>query len=277
MHRQIAEMKAEMAEYLLEAQLAAAKAEEDNKAAAAAALASIKYQALIELSIYADPDDYSAEIAAQLRAIIDAGIEAIEAAETAEAVREALAETLKLIDELTYENPFDDIDEDAFYAEAVRWAYTNGITTGTTENTFDPNKTITRAEAVTFLWRAAGEPEPTATENPFVDVNENDFFFKAVMWAVENEITTGMDQNHFGPYATASRAHVITFLWRANGSPAASVENPFTDVAENAWFHDAVLWALESGVTTGATDTFFNAWGTCNRAQVITFLYRAAK
>ena len=276
MHRQIAAMKAEMAQYLLEAQLAAAKAEEDNKAAQAAALASAKYQALIELAVYADPDDYSAEVAAKVRAAIEAGIEAIEAAETVEAVREALAEALKLIDDLTYTNPFTDVAEDAFYAEAVRWAFENEITTGTSENSFDPDKTITRAEAVTFLWRAAGEPEPAATVSPFADVTENDFFFKAVMWAVENGITTGMDQNHFGPYVTANRAQVITFLWRANGEPAANVENPFTDVADNAWFREAVLWALETGVTNGASDTFFNAWGTCNRAQVITFLYRAA-
>ena len=110
-----------------------------------------------------------------------------------------------------------------------------------------------------------------------MDVTENDFFYKAVLWAVEKGIASGMDLSHFAPSATASRAHVVTFLWRANGAPAASVENPFTDVAENAWFCDAVLWALENGITTGVTDTFFDAWGTCNRAQVVTFLYRAAK
>ena len=110
-----------------------------------------------------------------------------------------------------------------------------------------------------------------------MDVKESDFFFKAVLWAIEEGITTGLDQNHFGPYATANRAQVVTFLWRANGSPVVSAENPFTDVSEKAWFHDAVLWALEEGVTTGVSNTFFDAWGSCNRAQVVTFLYRASK
>ena len=173
--------------------------------------------------------------------------------------------------------PFVDVPADSFYAEPVLWAVANGITNGTSETTFSPEKTITRAEAITFLWRAAGEPEPAATVSPFVDVTENDFFFKAVLWALEEGIANGLDQSHFGPYATANRAQVVTFLWRAAGSPEASVENPFTDVAENAWFHDAVLWALENGVTTGVTATFFDAWGSCNRAQVVTFLYRAAK
>ena len=276
MHRQIAEMKAEMAQYLLEAAQAAAEAEENSKAAVAAALAAEKYKALVKLAVYVDPDDYDAKTANQIRFAVSAGIDAIENAETIEAVREALAEALKQINLLIYTNPFADVAEDAFYAESVLWAYASGITNGTSENTFSPEKTITRAEAITFLWRAAGEPEPAASENPFVDVTENDFFYKAVLWAVEKGIASGMDLSHFAPYATASRAHVVTFLWRANGAPAASVENPFTDVAENAWFCDAVLWALENGITTGATETFFNAWGTCNRAQVVTFLYRAA-
>jgi len=275
LNAQIAAMKAEMAEYLKDAQKAAEEAEEHNKAAAAAALSAAKYEALIELALAVDPDDYDAATAALIEEVINAGIEAINAAETIEAVREALEETLAQLESLTVKMPFVDVPADSFYAAPVLWAVKNGITTGTSETTFSPEKSITRAEAVTFLWRAAGEPEPTAAVSPFADVSEDDFFFKAVLWAVETGITTGLDQSHFGPYATANRAQVVTFLWRANGSPEASIENPFTDVADNAWFHDAVLWALETGVTTGVSATFFDAWGSCNRAQVVTFLYRA--
>ena len=277
LNAQIAAMKAEMAEYLKDAQKAAEEAEEHEKAAAAAALSAAKYEALIELALAVDPDDYDEATAALLEDAINAGTEAIEAAETIEAVKEALAEALAQIRALTAQMPFVDVPADSFYAEPVLWAVANGITNGTSETTFSPEKTITRAEAITFLWRAAGEPEPAADVSPFVDVTENDFFFKAVLWAVEEGIANGLDQSHFGPYATANRAQVVTFLWRAAGSPEASVENPFTDVADNAWFHDAVLWALENGVTTGVTETFFDAWGSCNRAQVVTFLYRAAK
>ena len=277
LNAQIAAMKSEMAEYLKDAQKAAEEAEEHNKAAAAAALSAAKYEALIELALYVDPEDYDAATAALIAEAINAGIEAINAAETIEAVQEALEAVLAEIDELAVHMPFVDVPADSFYFAAVKWALKNQITTGTTETTFSPDKAITRAEAITFLWRAAGSPEPTATVSPFVDVKESDFFFKAVLWALETGITTGLDQNHFGPYATANRAQVVTFLWRANGSPAVSVENPFTDVADKAWFHDAVLWALEKGVTTGTTATFFDAWGNCNRAHVVTFLYRASK
>ncbi len=277
LNAEIAAMKAEMAEYLNDAQKAAEEAEEHNKAAAAAALSAAKYEALIELALYIDPDDYDAATAALIEEAMNAGIEAINAAETIEAVREALEAVLAEIDELAVHMPFVDVPSDSFYFAAVKWALKNQITTGTDATHFTPNKSITRAEAITFLWRAAGSPEPAATASPFVDVKESDFFFKAVLWAIEEGITTGLDQNHFGPYATANRAQVVTFLWRANGSPIASAENPFTDVSEKAWFHDAVLWALEEGVTTGVSNTFFDAWGSCNRAQVVTFLYRASK
>jgi len=277
LYQEIAAMKAQMAEYLKDAQKSAEEAEEHRKAAEAAELACAKYYALIRLSKYADADDYNAAGQAELEAIVAEAIEAINAAETVEAVQEALAAALAAIDMIGYELPFVDVPADSFYYNAVKWALLEGITTGTSETTFSPDKTITRAEAVTFLWRAKGCPEPTTTENPFKDVAETDFFYKAVLWALENEITTGLTTTTFAPYATASRSQIVTFLWRAEGKPEANAENPFTDVADNAWYHDAVIWAVENGITTGMTNTFFDANGTCNRAQVVTFLYRTYK
>ena len=277
LNAQIAAMKAEMAEYLKDAQKAAEEAEEHNKAAEAAALAAAKYEALIELALYVDPDDYDAVTAAEIQAAVDAGIEAINAAETIEAVREALAAALAQIDLIAIEMPFVDVPADSFYYDAVKWALKEEITTGTSETTFSPDKTVTRAEAVTFLWRAAGEPEPTTTVNPFVDVAETDFFYKAVLWASENGITDGVDAAHFAPMSTANRAQIVTFLWRARSKPAAEAENPFADVADDAWYHDAVIWAVENGITSGMTATAFGPDGECNRAQMVTFLYRAYK
>jgi len=167
------------------------------------------------------------------------------------------------------------VPADSFFYEPVAWAVANGITTGTSETTFSPDKVVTRAEAVTFLWRAAGEPEPTVTVNPFADVTEEDFFYQAVLWAVEKNITNGVDASHFDPYGTANRAQIVTFLWRAKGEPAANAENVFTDVVESGYYYEAVLWAVENGITTGLTATTFGPDATCNRAQMVTFLYRA--
>ena len=277
LNAEIAALKAEMAEYLADEKKAAEEAEEHRKAAAAAELAAAKYKALTELALAIDPDDYDDATAALIEEAVAEGIEAINAAETIEQVQAALEAVLAELEVLSYQNPFVDVPAGSYYAQPVNWAVLNGITTGTSATTFSPERVVTRAEVITFLWRAAGEPEPTATVSPFVDVTEDDFFFKAVLWAVEEGIANGLDQSHFGPAAVANRAQVVTFLWRANGSPEAAIANPFTDVADNAWFHDAVLWALENGVTTGVSDTFFDAWTSCNRAQVVTFLYRAAK
>ncbi|MBE6951724.1 MAG: S-layer homology domain-containing protein, partial [Ruminococcaceae bacterium] len=117
----------------------------------------------------------------------------------------------------------------------------------------------------------------TTTVNPFVDVAETDFFYKAVLWASENGITDGVDATHFAPLTTANRAQIVTFLWRAMEKPAAEAENPFADVADDAWYHDAVIWAVENGITSGMTATAFGPDGLCNRAQMLTFLYRAYK
>ena len=173
------------------------------------------------------------------------------------------------------ENPFTDTDPLAFYFDSVLWAVENGITTGTTPTTFSPLGQCQRAQVVTFLWRAAGKPEPVSTENPFADVKESDFFHKAVLWAVEKGITNGISATEFGSYRPCSRAQVVTFLWRSAGCPAAQAENPFTDVKAGDFYYEAVLWALENGITNGISATEFGVNTACNRAQIVTFLCRA--
>ena len=179
-------------------------------------------------------------------------------------------------DELPFVNPFTDVNEGDWFFDSVKWAVQKGITTGATETSFDPNGQCMRAVVVTFLWRAKGCPEPTVTENPFADVKESDFFYKAVLWAVEEGITNGLSANTFGPTALCNRAQVVTFLYRAMGNPAVgNVSNPFTDVDATAWYGPAVLWAVEKGITNGISADTFGVEGICNRAQVVTFLYRA--
>ena len=180
--------------------------------------------------------------------------------------------------ELPFVNPFSDVNEvtHASFYDAIMWAVQTGITTGSDETHFNPNGKCDRATIVTFLWRAAGKPEPTTTVNPFVDVKESNFFYKAVLWAYENGITTGTDASHFNPYGKCSRAQVVTFLWRAEGQPAATgTESGFSDVtATNAYYYNAVLWAVENGITNGMGGGKFGVNAICNRAQVVTFLYR---
>ena len=173
------------------------------------------------------------------------------------------------------DNPFMDVKEDAFYYDSVMWALEQGITSGTDLSHFAPNAQANRAQVVTFLWRAAGQPEPTVTENPFVDVEAGSFYEKAVLWAVEHGITNGIDATHFGPNENCNRAQVVTFLHRAMGSPEVSATDcPFTDVQSGAWYEAPILWAVENGVTNGMSADTFGVTTTCNRAQVVTFLYR---
>ena len=169
---------------------------------------------------------------------------------------------------------FADVPEDSFYADSVRWALNRKITAGATDASFDPNGECMRATVVTFLWRAAGSPEPVANANPFADVKETDFFYKAVLWAVENGITKGLTESKFGPYAVCDRAQVMTFLWRTMGEPAAETEVTFTDVQSGQFYTDAVAWAVENGITNGISETKLGVTNVCNRAQVVTFLYR---
>ena len=174
------------------------------------------------------------------------------------------------------ESPFTDVPAGAFYEVPVMWALENGITTGATENSFDPNGSCLRAHVVTFLWRAEGQPEPAATASSFTDVPAGSFFEKPVLWAVKEGITNGTSSTTFGSYDVCNRAAVVTFLWRAAGQPEpASTENPFTDVKTGDFFYKAVLWAVENGITNGVDATHFGPTAACNRAQVVTFLYRA--
>lgn len=174
----------------------------------------------------------------------------------------------------TPSNPFTDVATGAYYADAVLWAVENDITEGTSATTFSPDASCTRAQMVTFLWRAAGSPEPQSAENPFTDVASNAYYADAVLWAVENGITTGMSETTFGPNVTVTRGQTVTFLYRDAGSPAASASGTFTDVAADAYYAAAVQWAVSEGVTNGMTSTTFQPDGDCTRAQIVTFLYR---
>ena len=177
-------------------------------------------------------------------------------------------------DEVLQPSVFTDVKEGAYYVDAVNWAVDKKVTSGKTETTFAPNDSCTRAQAVTFLWRAAGSPEPTASEMTFTDVKADSYYDKAVLWAVENKITSGMSDTLFAPDATCSRSQIVTFLYRMQNSPESKAENPFTDVKADAYYANAVLWAVENGVTTGASATTFDPAGDCTRGQIVTFLYR---
>jgi hypothetical protein len=170
---------------------------------------------------------------------------------------------------------FEDVKAGLFYFDPVEWAVEKGITTGATDTTFNPDGQCTRAEVVTFLWRAAGKPEPTTTVNPFTDVKEGDFFYKAVLWANENNITNGVSATAFAPLTKCNRAQVVTFLWRAQNEPASDAEVTFTDVKDGQFYTTAVAWAVEHNITNGISATEFGVSGICNRAQVVTFLYRS--
>ena len=168
---------------------------------------------------------------------------------------------------------FADVSTDAYYYEAVKWAAKKGITGGTGDGTFNPNGACTRAHIVTFLWRAAGSPEPKSTVS-FADVPAGSYYAKAVAWAVENGITLGTGDGTFSPNATCTRAQSVTFLYRALGTAPTTV-NGFTDVTADAFYADAVAWAVESGVTNGTSASTFSPNNGCTRAQIVTFLYRA--
>ena len=170
------------------------------------------------------------------------------------------------------DNPFTDVSESAYYYDAVLWAVENGVTNGTSPTTFRPNAPVTRAQMVTFLWRAYGAPEATG-QNPFTDVDGDTWYYDAVLWAVANGVTNGTTATTFAPEAPVTRAQAVTFQWRAAGSPEATGES-FDDVAADAYYADAVTWAVEQGITNGTSPTTFRPEAPVTRAQAVTFLYR---
>ena len=171
---------------------------------------------------------------------------------------------------------FKDVPVDAYYYEAVKWAAEKGITGGVGNGLFAPNQPCTRAQIVTFLWRAAGSPAPKNMSS-FADVPADAFYAKAVAWAVENGITGGTGDGKFSPDATCTRAQSVTFLYRAAGSPKVSGSAEFGDVAINAYYADAVAWAAKNGITGGIGGGLFGSNNDCTRAQIVTFLYRSVK
>mgnify|MGYP000339452404 FL=1 len=173
-------------------------------------------------------------------------------------------------------NFFYDVPNDSFYYEAVKWAAGKNIASGVGNNLFAPDQPCTRAQIVTFLWRAAGSPEPE-NSGSFSDVPASAYYAKAVAWAVENGITTGTGDGMFSPDAVCTRAQAVTFLWRYEKAPVASRSNPFTDVAADSYYADAVLWAVKEDITKGTTDTTFSPGADCTRAQIVTFLWRCKK
>ena len=172
---------------------------------------------------------------------------------------------------------FVDVATGSYYEDAVDWAVENGITQGTDDTHFSPDGICTRAQAVTFLWRAAGSPEPEARTVPFTDVPVGSYYYDAVLWAVENGITKGTSETRFSPDDTCTRAQIVAFLWRSEKSPAAGTANPFADVKSTAYYAGAVLWAVREDITKGTTNTTFSPDADCTRAQIVTFLWRCKK
>ena len=172
---------------------------------------------------------------------------------------------------------FVDVATGSYYEDAVDWAVENGITQGTDDTHFSPDGICTRAQAVTFLWRAAGSPKPETRTMPFADVPVGSYYYDAVLWAVENGIAKGTSDTTFSPNMTCTRAQIVAFLWRSEKSPAAGTANPFADVKSTAYYADAVLWAVKEDITKGTTSTAFSPNTDCTRAQIVTFLWRCKK
>ena len=172
---------------------------------------------------------------------------------------------------------FVDVATGSYYEDAVDWAVENGITQGTDDTHFSPDGICTRAQAATFLWRAAGSPKPETRTMPFTDVPAGSYYYDAVLWAVENGITKGTSNTTFSPNMTCTRAQIVTFLWRSEKSPAAGTANLFADVKSTVYYADAVLWAVKEDITKGTTNTTFSPDADCTRAQIVTFLWRCKK
>ena len=169
---------------------------------------------------------------------------------------------------------FTDVPSGSYYTDAVIWALDSNLTTGTTATTFTPDGPCTRSQIVTFLWRAAGSPKPTTTSTPFTDVKSSDYFYDAILWAVEKGITTGTSATTFSPNAICTRGQAVVFLYRAAGSPKVSGTLPFTDV--DSFYRDAVLWANQKNIVNGTSSTTFSPLNNCTRGQIVTMLHRPA-
>lgn len=172
-------------------------------------------------------------------------------------------------------NPFSDVAGGAYYNEAVRWAVKNGIASGTDAKHFSPDAACTRGQAVTFLWRAAGCPAPTLAENPFADVKPTDYCYDAVLWAVQTGVAKGTSRTTFSPDAPCTRGQIVTFLYRAAGSPSGYANSGYVDVPETSYCAAPVAWAVALRVTSGTSAITFSPDALCTRAQIVTFLYRA--
>ena len=172
---------------------------------------------------------------------------------------------------------FSDVQQDDYFFEPVKWAVENDVTFGIGNNQFGPDLPCTRAQIVTFLWNSHGQPEPKATVSPFSDVKESDWFFKPIMWAVENDITSGIGNGQFGPNLTCTRAQAMTFLWKDAGRPTVAGEMKFSDVTESDWFYMPVKWAVANKITSGVGGGRFGSEDDCLRAQIVTFMYRVDK
>ena len=173
---------------------------------------------------------------------------------------------------------FIDVKASDFFYEPVKWAVSNKITNGTSSTTFSPYKNCNRAEIVTFLWRAAGTPEPTVTRNPFTDVNSvrDASYYKAILWASQKGIPAGTNATTFSPYQECTRSQIVTFLYRYAGKPSGYYSNPFKDVSSvnEASYYNAILWAVGKGITQGTSTTTFSPYASCTRGEAVTFLYR---
>lgn len=173
---------------------------------------------------------------------------------------------------------FIDVKTTDYFYDSVKWAVNKGVTTGTSSTTFSPYNPCKRAEIVTFLWRAAGSPEPTITRNPFKDVNAvtHSSYYKAILWASQKGIAAGTSTTTFSPDQVCTRAQIVTFLYRYAGKPSGYYSNPFKDVSatSEASYYNAILWASGKGITTGSSPTTFSPYASCNRAEAVTFLYR---
>lgn len=165
---------------------------------------------------------------------------------------------------------------DSWYTEAIQWAVANNITTGLDSTTFGTKHLLTRGQMVTFLWRAAGSPEPAEAGHPYADVKAGSYYEKAVLWAVAQGITNGTSSTTFSPNAPCTRGQTVTFLWRAAGKPQASGSTAFADLNPKAYYYEAVQWAAEQGITNGIGGGRFDPDSACTRSQGVTFLYRAS-